>query len=210
MRLCFLVLHHHTVSFSYLFSSLRTWSPSCDSLVQFLCSRVLRSSLKLYSVFRFTLHFLFPKSSSAGPKLLAWMITHSFPPPVSTTCFYCFAFPFQQFMLPQISATVLSLPFSSIQHLVLFLPWPSITPVLFLELVSPERLSEYIFPSSLIYFSSIFYFGACDILLILSLFCWHEATHISDTKDLDLFPTSWVLCSLRPYLLGNNKSGAAP
>lgn len=119
-RLYFMLLHHHTVSLCYLFSSCVSCSPSCGSLVQFLCSRILSSFLKLYFVFRFILH-LFPKSCSAGPKLLAWIITHSFPPSVSTTCFRYFAFPYQQFIFPQISTSVLSQPFSSIQHLVLFL-----------------------------------------------------------------------------------------
>lgn len=159
-----MLLHHHTVSLCYLFSSCVSCSPSCGSLVQFLCSRILSSFLKLYFVFRFILH-LFPKSCSAGPKLLAWIITHSFPPSVSTTCFRYFAFPYQQFIFPQISTSVLSQPFSSIQHLVLFLSWPSITPVLFLELASTKHFSEYIL-SSLIYFSS-FYFAPGNNLLIL-------------------------------------------
>lgn len=92
-RLSLIVLHHHSVFLFYLLSSLVSHSPSSGSLVQFLCSRILNSSLKLYSVFRFILHFLFPKSSSVDPKLFDWMITHSFPPGVSKTCFHCFAFP---------------------------------------------------------------------------------------------------------------------
>lgn len=119
------------------------WLP----VVQFLCSRILSSSLKLYAVFWLILCFLFLKSPSAGSKLLAWMITHSFPPGASTTCFYYFAFPYQQFIFPQISTSALFQVFSSIQHLVLRLLWPSITMMFVLETDSQKHFSESIFRS---------------------------------------------------------------
>lgn len=79
------------VSLCYLFSSLHSCSPFCGSSARFLDSRILSSSLKLYSVFRFILSFLFPKWS-AGPKLLTWMTTNSFHSGVSK-CSPCFGFP---------------------------------------------------------------------------------------------------------------------
>lgn len=133
------------------------------------------------------------------------MTTNAFHSGVSI-CSHHFGGPYQQFTLPQISTSVLCQPFSYIQPVkfkVLILPWPSITLVLFLELVSQNNLSEYTLPFSLVDFSSVlFFFFFCttwypfDSAWRQQIKRWHKC----------LKPKTWIYfqllgnCSLSDYI----------